>query len=254
LPTATSTAVRAGDTVRRAVGPATPAVTAFLRHLERRGFTGAPRPLGLDDRGREILTFVPGRVPAESEVAGIDEAALHALGGLLRELHEASLGFELPPGVDWARPQSSDGGPLVVCHNDVAPRNTVFRGGMPVAFVDWDFCRPEIADWDVGHAIWQFAPFYDDDECRERGFAPPDRLARARAIADGYGLAQEGRKRLTDTVTARIRSTLEGIEAKAARGDRVHRRLVERGVPSQLRRNLIWVGEHERSIGDALGV
>ncbi len=54
--------VRAGDTVRRPAGPWTPAVHALLTHLHEVSFRGAPRPLGIDDRGREILTFVPGTV------------------------------------------------------------------------------------------------------------------------------------------------------------------------------------------------
>jgi len=35
-------------------------VHAVLRHLERAGFDGAPRVLGFDDRGREVLTFLDG--------------------------------------------------------------------------------------------------------------------------------------------------------------------------------------------------
>jgi hypothetical protein len=53
-------AVRVGDTVRRSTGPWTPAVHALLAHLADKGFTGAPRPLGFDERGREVLTFLEG--------------------------------------------------------------------------------------------------------------------------------------------------------------------------------------------------
>src|SRR5256884_8900785 len=56
----TSTVVRVGDTVRRNVGPWTPAVHALLRHLEYVGFTGAPRALGLDERNREVLSYLDG--------------------------------------------------------------------------------------------------------------------------------------------------------------------------------------------------
>src|SRR5438270_12220257 len=56
----TSTVVRAGDTVRRNAGPWTPAVHALLRHLEYVGFTGAPRALGIDERGRAVLSFLDG--------------------------------------------------------------------------------------------------------------------------------------------------------------------------------------------------
>ena len=56
----TSTVVRVGDTVRRNAGPWTPAVHALLRHLERVGFNGSPRALGMDERGREVISFVEG--------------------------------------------------------------------------------------------------------------------------------------------------------------------------------------------------
>ena len=55
-----SQAVRAGDTVRRTAGPWTPTIHALLRHIRSAGFTLAPEPLGIDGRGREILTFLPG--------------------------------------------------------------------------------------------------------------------------------------------------------------------------------------------------
>ena len=51
---------RVGDTMRRSTGPWTPAVHALLRHLEAVGFEGAPRVLGSDDQGREVLTFIEG--------------------------------------------------------------------------------------------------------------------------------------------------------------------------------------------------
>jgi hypothetical protein len=52
--------VQIGDTVRRPVGPWSFAVHALLRHFEAVGFDGAPRFLGIDDEGREILSYVEG--------------------------------------------------------------------------------------------------------------------------------------------------------------------------------------------------
>jgi hypothetical protein len=54
--------VRIGDTVRRPAGPWTAAMHALLDHLHAAGFHGAPRPLGLDELGREVLTFIPGTI------------------------------------------------------------------------------------------------------------------------------------------------------------------------------------------------
>ncbi|MFE4713622.1 hypothetical protein ACFRAM_22425 [Paenibacillus sp. NPDC056722] len=54
--------VRKGDTVRRPIGYWSSSVHELLKHLERQGFEGAPRFLGIDDSGREILTFVSGDI------------------------------------------------------------------------------------------------------------------------------------------------------------------------------------------------
>jgi hypothetical protein len=51
---------RVGDTVRRPLRPTSGATHALLDHLEAAGFDGAPRYLGIDDRGREVLSYVPG--------------------------------------------------------------------------------------------------------------------------------------------------------------------------------------------------
>jgi chloramphenicol 3-O-phosphotransferase len=56
-------AVLVDGTVRRPTGAWTPAVHDLLRHLEQRGFTGAPRVLGIDEQHREILTYLPGEIP-----------------------------------------------------------------------------------------------------------------------------------------------------------------------------------------------
>ena len=58
----TTVVVRVGETVRRPVGPWTPAVHDLLNHLTAAGFAGSPRVLGIDDADREILEFVPGEV------------------------------------------------------------------------------------------------------------------------------------------------------------------------------------------------
>jgi hypothetical protein len=68
-------AVRAGDTVRRAAGPWTPAVHALLAHLAAKAFAGAPRPLGFDERGREVLTFLEGGTWSPGLIIGHNDTA-----------------------------------------------------------------------------------------------------------------------------------------------------------------------------------
>lgn len=54
--------VRIGDTVRRAQPPDPDFVHALLGLFERHGWRGAPRFLGIDEQGREMLSFLDGHV------------------------------------------------------------------------------------------------------------------------------------------------------------------------------------------------
>ncbi|MHB8630493.1 MAG: protein kinase family protein [Candidatus Limnocylindria bacterium] len=125
-------AVRVGETVRRRAGPWTPAVHALLRHLERVGFE-APRVLGIDDRGREILRFMPGEAhagtvePVPERIMA--ERNLLDAAGLLRRYHDAIAGFEPPPDARWrlVAPTEHE----LICHNDWSPWNALFRSILP---------------------------------------------------------------------------------------------------------------------------
>ena len=86
---------RVGDTVRRPWRPTSPATKALLEHLERVGFDGAPRFLGVDDRGREMLSFVPGEAAIEPVPAGRSrDEALVSVAELLRRYHDAVASFD----------------------------------------------------------------------------------------------------------------------------------------------------------------
>lgn len=57
-------AVRSGEVVHKRASPWTPTVHALLRYLEDAGFEGAPRALGFDGRGREMVSYLPGDTAA----------------------------------------------------------------------------------------------------------------------------------------------------------------------------------------------
>jgi Ser/Thr protein kinase RdoA (MazF antagonist) len=246
-----STVVRIGDTVRRTTGPWTPAVHALLRYLEEVGFKGAPRVLGIAGQRREVLTYLPGKVPRRASPEVATNRVLAEVGRLLRRYHDAVSGFELPPGVEWYH--ESDRAPgSVVCHNDLSPRNTVFRDGRPVAFLDWDFASPARPAWDVAHAAWQFVPLTDDPGCKRHGWTSlPDRLRRLRAFCDAYGLAEEERLSFPEFVARRIAATASGIESNASAGVPEFERLVASDVPALVRADQAWV---ERESAQLRGV
>jgi Phosphotransferase enzyme family len=160
--------VRVGDTVRRPPGPNAEFVRALLRLLEERGFEGAPRLLGSDEQGRDVLTFVEGRVPP-GDGAGLSDAEIASAARLIRDFHDATAGTALAAGE------------AVVLHTDLGPHNTVFRGGGAVALIDWDDARPGPRLLDLGHATWCFAEIGPD------GGPVEGQAARARSFCAAYG-------------------------------------------------------------------
>jgi hypothetical protein len=247
-----SAVAKVGDTVRRPTGPWTPAVHALLRHLEATGFEAAPRVHGIDGQGREVLSYVPGEVPERAAPEVVTERVLREVGGLLRRYHETVSGFELPSGIGWYY-ASLPGKRTVVCHDDLSPRNTVFREGRQVAFLDWDLAAPAPPVWDLAQAAWQFVPLSDERGCHRYGWSqPPDRASRLRILCDGYGLLREDRVEFSGVVTERMEATASGIDRLAAEGVAAHEHLLREGVPDLVRAERAWVERHAGDLDAAL--
>src|SRR5438067_631813 len=85
--------VRVGETVRRPLRARSAFVHALLARLDERGFEGAPRFLGIDAEGREILSYLEGWVPHEA--FDWTDAQLVEILRLTRRLHDATAGSEL---------------------------------------------------------------------------------------------------------------------------------------------------------------
>jgi hypothetical protein len=238
--------VRVGDTVRRQTGPWTPAVHALLRHLEDVGFEGAPRVLGVDEQGREILSFVEGDVPHEWPAPAYvwtDDTAF-AVGEVTRRYHDACAGFVPPAGTRW-RIGAAAG--EVVCHHDVAPWNVVFRAGTPVALIDWDFAGPGTRLWDLAYAAWRFAPLYAPPRMDEVGADPAGSARRLRLLCDGYGLHE--RQDVLDTVVARMQAMHDLLVAGESPDAR---RLLGEGHHLMAVEDAEWVATHRGELAAGL--
>jgi aminoglycoside phosphotransferase (APT) family kinase protein len=189
--------VRRGAELLRPAGPWSAAVHEYLRHLESAGFAGAPRVLGVEGE-REVLTFLDGDVPVDPQWEpgrgqwlpdwARSEAALVAAARLLRQLHDAARGFRPVDTAYRFHPHPPRAGEIV-SHGDLGPWNTVYRDGVPVAFIDWDAAGPVDPVVDVAAAAWEFVPLGPDEQLRQSGFDPaPDVSARLRLFLDAYGL------------------------------------------------------------------
>lgn len=230
--------VRVGDTVRRPASARTNFVGDLLRLLEAGGWSGAPRYLGVDETGREVLSHLDGHVAWESRqpAAVSSDESLVAVARLVREFHDLTAGTALT------------GGHEVVCHNDLSPKNTVYRpvnGSLrPAAFIDWDLAAPGARIHDIAHVCWQYL-----------GLGPAvadvgETARRMRLIADSY--ESSDRQRLVHTVLWWQDRCWRGIETGADAGVVAMVRLREAGVVREVQGAYQWVSDHRGELERSL--
>ncbi|MFH8974541.1 aminoglycoside phosphotransferase family protein [Streptomyces sp. NPDC017890] len=240
--------VRIGDTVRRPVQPWTPTIHALLRHLAKVGFACAPRPLGFDDEGREVLTYIEGESGPSGWAKVADDRGLRNFARLLRDYHEACSGFTPPPGAAWSTDAVDPGGDEVVCHGDFGPWNVVWQGDQPVGIIDWDFARPAPRLHDVAYALEYVAPFRDDADCLRwlHYPAPPDRRARLEGFCDAYGL--ESTAGIVDAVIARQQDNADLVRRLAEQGHEPQATWVADGLLTELGKRIDWSKTHRHLV------
>lgn len=159
--------VRVGDTVRRPRSRRSDFAAQVLASLESIGFPHSPRHLGVDEQGRDILSFIPGRTTDHPSQRA---AGAYALGGaMLLALHDATAGHRLANDHDC------------VIHGDPGPYNTIFRDGLPVALIDWDSCCPGRRIDDLGYMAWTWC-------IQSQGNVPiAEQADHLREMSRGYG-------------------------------------------------------------------
>lgn len=218
-----TTVTRVGVTVRRTAQPWSSTVGAMLSALRAVGFEGAPAFHGFDDRGREVLDFIPGDVgnyPLTQDVRS--EIAADSAAGLLRRFHDASALLVDALPADW---QSAALDPVeVICHGDFAPYNCVFRGDRVVGIIDFDTARPGPRAWDLAYAIYRFAPLADPQHNPDAFGDEAEQVARAHRFLDSYGASPDLRWTAIGMLQPRLRALIDHIERSAAAGAEAARR------------------------------
>jgi len=88
----------------------------------------------------------------------------------MRRLHDLTAGVRRYRGRGWQVQVSAPVTWPVICQSEAGPHNAVYRGGQPVAFIDWDLAAPDPREWAIAYALWRFVPLYDDDQSAALGW------------------------------------------------------------------------------------
>jgi hypothetical protein len=216
---------RVGDTVRRDAGSWTKQVHMLLMHLRAKGIQEAPAPLGFDENGREILSFIPGLVGHHPlpESLRTDEVLISA-AQLLRRIHDATTDVAQIWQSGWQSPTRE---PVeVICHGDFAPYNCVFDKGRLIGVIDFDNAHPGNREWDLAYALYRFAPITDPSNPENYGTIQ-EQCRRARLFCDEYGLHE--RSTIVQSVNLRIAYMADTLRQGAANGDKRFQANIDEG-------------------------
>ncbi len=171
---------------------------------------------------------------------------------LLRGLHDAARGFEAD-GFTWNDALADPAGGTLVCHNDVEPANVVFRDGIAVALLDFEFAAPGRAVYDLAQLARLWVPIDDDFDQARLAWRSADRPARLRLVADAYGLDRERRAELLTAVDDAIDCIEAAVRRSVDAGDASSIALWNRtGGGERFDRRRRWWTDHHGQFAAAL--
>lgn len=196
--------------------------------------------MGLDDQGREVVSYLPGRASNWPwPRALLDLSGARQVGALLRQYHEAVADFAPPSPALWRHGPQPLGAGDVVLHGDFGPHNLIWSPTSVVGVIDFELARPGDPMEDAGFAVIRAAQLRPDNMTRPVGFeAPPDRRARLEAFADGFGASAGS---LIDAALNSQRAEINRIEQLGGQGIEPWSRFRDRGLEGQAQLELAWL-------------
>lgn len=206
-------------------GATSPYAVDLLRFLTAQEWPHSPALISSTTK-TSVLVYVDGTaaITPEQRAAAAEDAALALTARIVRELHDLTAGTRFA------------GSSEVACHNDLDPRNTIYRRDgdvlCPVALIDWDLAGPGRRVHDLAHLCWTYTginPTADPGLIRHR----------VRVCLDAYEWAGTDDEVVSAMLWWQDRCH-RGIRAEADAGDPAMQALVSNGVMDEVRNDYDW--------------
>jgi Phosphotransferase enzyme family len=251
---------RRGNAVLRPSSVHSRTIHDFLRAIRSTGFTGVPEPVSIGG-DHEEFAYIEGDVaiPPYPSWAQTD-SSLVSIAALLRRFHDASnlVSASFLPNSRNSNSWNDAFGPWptpgqTICHFDVCLENVVFRNGVAVAFLDFDFGAPGDPLDDLASFARMCVPIDDDTRLHQLGWEAIDVARRIRLATDAYGLGLSEHAGFVDRLDDSIRRAEVFVRTRVARGEPSFVAMWESfGGDERFRRRREWFAQHRQRIDDAL--
>jgi hypothetical protein len=244
-----SNVYRIGNTVHRDLKPTSHKIHALLKHLESKGFNEAPQFLGVDTDGREILTYIEGEAgnyPVKDYMWSNN--ALKAIAEMLRRYHDSISDFPLDK--TWQAIDNTPSNHEVLCHNDFAIYNIIFKDKKPIAVIDFDNAGPGPRLWDIAYTLYTCIPLsrYNLSNTLEAtvlydSVQDADRMKqRVELFFEAYGEPID--ENYLEMVVLRLDGLCKTITRKASEGDIAFQKMVAEGHVEHYENEINFILKH----------
>ena len=240
-----SNVYRVQDTVRRDLKENSNKIHRLLNHLEKKGYRYAPKFLGIDEKGREVLSFIEGEAgnyPLKTFMWSDD--ALIEIAKMLRLYHEAVSDF--PFEESW-QPLDLTPQPLeLVCHNDFAVYNIIFHHQKPAGIIDFDVAAPGPRLWDIAYTVYTCVPlsrtYYSEagEAIDYNSLQHASRIKeRLKLFFESYG--EDLNEEFLDMVLLRLEGLCKLSRRKAAEGDMAFQKMIDEGHLEHYQKDIAFI-------------
>ncbi|MGH0677045.1 phosphotransferase [Bacillus luti] len=245
-----SNVYRSENTVRRELKQGSAKIHTLLHHLENKGFHYAPKFLGIDEKDREILSFIEGEAgnyPLKEYMRSND--TLKEIAKMLRLYHDAVSDFPLSD--EWKPMDHTPNNIEVLCHNDFAIYNIIFNDEKPVGIIDFDVAAPGPRLWDIAYTLYTCVPlsrvYYTDsgDAVHYDSSQHASRIKeRVKLFAQSYGKSMD--EDYVGMVLLRLEGLCTYMKRKAQGGDVNFQRMIDEGHLEHYEKDMKFIREHKK--------
>ena len=221
--------VKIGNTVHRSKTKNFEFIHLMLLWLEKHGCSYAPKFLGIDEQGREMLSYLEGEVPREIPMTFAQK--VNAIK-ILRQFHDTLAGTKFAGAAE------------TVCHHDFAPWNIIIHKRKVVGMIDFDEVGPGKRIDDVTYFIWT---------ALDLGIAPvsdKQQIKNIATLAKAYQLTNNN-EIITSFLSQqnRILKFRQEVVAKAKDPDKV---AFSKGAIKRIRKSMHWINQNKNEIRTAI--
>lgn len=224
--------VRVGDTVRKEPAENCDFIRKVMIELTNNDFHYSPRYLGMDDKGREIMTYIDGEQMNHTEISFdlIKQTLV-----VLRKFHDIFSKSEL------------SGGEETLLHSDFSPWNLIVKDKKLVGVLDFDDVRPGKRIYDVANVCWTFLDIGSNDS----NFTEEEVYKYLPILIDAYGDIETSD--FVDALLSEQNKVLRYRENRVQEVKEGDEKEYRRRVCEEIKREIEWVKRNRENIDKALG-